>query len=42
MATETYTQVFTFLDGMTRAYITQNVTAVAQRIAPAVNTCVAV
>ncbi|PAB33112.1 hypothetical protein CC202_09500 [Pseudomonas savastanoi] len=42
MATETYTQVFTFVDGMTGAYITQNVTAVAQIIAPAVNTFLAV
>lgn len=42
MATQTYTQVLTFVDGMTNAFITQNVVAVANAIAPAVNTLLAV
>ncbi|HFF5988767.1 type IV secretion system protein [Pseudomonas fluorescens] len=42
MATQTYTQVLTFVDGMTTTFITQNVVNVANAIAPAVNTLLAV
>ncbi len=42
MASHTYSETLAFVNGMTNAFITQNVVSVATAIAPAVNTLLAV
>ncbi|MGK9419989.1 hypothetical protein BKM30_26075 [Pseudomonas syringae pv. syringae] len=42
MATQTYTEVLTFVDNMTNAFISQNVQSVASAITPALNSILSV